>query len=433
MTPSPTTRSLARSAELLERAERLVPAYTQTLSKNPTQWVRGVAPAYLERGSGAHVWDVDGNRYIDFPMALGPVILGHADPAVTGAIERQLRSGITFTLPHPIELDVAETIVEAVPGIEKVRFAKAGSDVTSAAVRLARAWTGRDHVIAGGYHGWHDWYVGSTTRDLGVPAATKELTDTFAFGDLASLDEALARQAGDTAAVILEPAGAIEPAPGFLEGVAERTRAAGALLVFDEIITGFRVARGGAQERYGVQADLVAFGKALGNGMPISALGGRAELMDLLAEVFFSGTHGGETLSLAAAQATLARLDDGAYEHLHRLGERLRDGVDQAIRAEGLEDWVSIDGVAPRTVVAIREPDGVQPDTLPAKSLVQQELVKRGVLFNGSNFICLAHSDDDIDHAVESYQAALAALASAMPDPAQALEGPALAPAFRSP
>ena len=425
------TRSLRESARLLARAGRVIPAFTQTLSKNPTQWVQGVAPAYVARASGAHVWDVDGNRYIDFPMALGPVILGYAHPAVDEAIERQLRDGIVFTLAHPIEVEVAERIVELVPGAERVRFAKTGSDATSAAVRLARAYTGRESVLACGYHGWHDWYIGSTSRAGGVPEAVRALIGTFEFNDLASLDAALDGQGGTTAAVILEPCGAEEPAPGFLTGVAERAHSAGAVLIFDEIITGFRLAAGGAQERYGVRADLATFGKALGNGMPISALAGRAELMDRLEDVFFSGTHGGETLSLAAARAVLDQLDARAYEDLYAKGEHLRAGIGQAIDAAGVGDWVKVGGAAPRTVVTIREP-ATAGNGLPAKTLVQQELVKRGVLFNGSNFICLAHSGEDLDLAVDAYRAAFARLAEGLSgDLLELLEGEPIQPAFR--
>jgi glutamate-1-semialdehyde aminotransferase len=409
----------------------VIPTFTQTLSKNPTQWVRGVAPAYLSRGSGAHVWDVDGNRYIDFPMALGPIILGHAHPAVNEAIVRQLQDGIVFTLPHPIEVDVAERIAGLVPGAERVRFGKTGSDATSAAIRLARACTGRDAVLACGYHGWHDWYIGSTSRAAGVPDAVRKLIGTFAFNDLDSLDDALNRQGGEAAAVILEPCGAQEPAPGFLAGVVARAHAAGAVVIFDEIITGFRLAAGGAQERYGVQADLATYGKALGNGMPISALVGKAELMDRLEDVFFSGTHGGETLSLTAAQTVLDYLDAGAYEALYAKGEYLRAGIQLAIERAGVADWVRISGAAPRTVVTIREP-AVGGPGLPAKTLVQQELVKRGVLFNGSNFICLAHSDEDLDQAVDAYSAAFSRLADGLAgDLSALLEGPPLQPAFR--
>jgi glutamate-1-semialdehyde aminotransferase len=425
------TRDLRRSSSLLERARRIIPAVTQTLSKNPTQWVEGVAPAYLVRASGAHVWDADDNRYVDFPMALGPVLLGHADQGVNEAIGRQLENGITFTLPHPIEVEVAERIVELVPGIERIRFGKTGSDVTSAAVRLARACTGREAVLAGGYHGWHDWYIGSTSRHAGVPEAVRALVGTFAFNDLDSLDAALAERRDAVAAVILEPCAAEEPAPGFLEGVVERAHAAGALVVFDEIITGFRLAAGGAQERYGVRADLVAFGKALGNGMPISALAGRAELMDRLEDVFFSGTHGGETLSLAAAGAVLDRLDGDFYAELYAKGEHLRAGIQKGIEAAGVADSVRVGGAAPWVVVTIREPDGAGPG-LPAKTLVQQELLKRGVLFNGSNFICAAHSDEDIELAIDAYGDAFRRLADGLEgDLTSLLEGPPLQPAFR--
>jgi glutamate-1-semialdehyde aminotransferase len=426
-------RSLEQSARLLERARRVIPALAQTLSKNPTQWVQGVAPNYLARGKGAHVWDVDGNEFIDFPMALGPLILGHADPAVEEAIVRQLRAGIVFTLSHPIEVEIAERVVDLVPGAERVRFAKTGSDVTTAAVRLARACTGRDMVLVCGYHGWHDWYIGSTSRSLGVPQEVRALTGTFAFNNLTSLEAALEQQRGRTAAVVLEPCGVYEPDPGFLEGVLERAHGSGALVVFDEVITGFRLAPGGAQERYGVQADLVVFGKALGNGMPISAIAGRGELMDRLEDVFFSGTHGGEALSLAAAGAVLDRLDARAYASLYSKGERLRAGIQRAIDAAGVAEWVEVSGAAPRTVVTIREPvvAGVGAG-LPAKTLVQQELVKRGVLFNGSNFICLAHSDEDIEVAVDAYSQALALLAEGIAgDLLGMLEGDLLQPAFR--
>lgn len=424
------TRDLRRSSSLLERARRVIPAVTQTLSKNPTQWVEGVAPAYLARASGAHVWDVDGNRYVDFPMALGPVLLGHADQGVNEAIRRQLEDGIAFTLPHPIEVEVAERIVGLVPGVERIRFGKTGSDVTSAAVRLARACTGREAVLACGYHGWHDWYIGSTSRNAGVPEAVRALIGTFAFNDLDSLDAALAERRETVAAVILEPCAAEEPAPGFLEGVVQRAHEAGAVVVFDEIITGFRLALGGAQEHYGVEADLVAFGKALGNGMPISALAGPAALMDRLEDVFFSGTHGGETLSLAAAGAVLDRLDTDFYEALYATGERLRVGIQQGIEAARVADWVTVSGAAPRTVVTIREPDAAA--GLPAKTLVQQELLKRGVLFNGSNFICAAHSDEDLALTIDAYGDAFQRLAEGLEgDLTALLEGPPLQPAFR--
>ncbi|HXC45974.1 MAG TPA: aminotransferase class III-fold pyridoxal phosphate-dependent enzyme, partial [Solirubrobacteraceae bacterium] len=405
--PHVKTRSLYRSEELSCRGREVIPGVSQTLSKGPTQWVQGVAPAYLQRAQGAYVWDVDGNRYLDFPMALGPVLLGHRHPSVERAIVEQLRSGIVFSLPHPIEIEVAERIVALVPGAERVRFAKSGSDVTSAAVRLARAHTGRERVIVTGYHGWHDWYIGSTSRHLGVPRAVRSLAEPVVFGDLAALAVALQRHPGEVACVVCEPIGASEPAPALLEEMVELAHSHGALAVFDEVISGFRLAPGGAQQYFGVRADLACFGKALGNGMPISALAGPASLMDELQDVFFSGTHGGETLSLAAAQATLEVLaGEPVHEHLWRLGRRLQEGILAAIARHGLERWVSCSGAAPWTIVSVREPN---PDstTLPAKSLLQQEMIKREILFNGSNFISWAHTEIDIDFAIEAYDGAL--------------------------
>jgi glutamate-1-semialdehyde aminotransferase len=427
-------RELTRSLELQRRARGLIPGGSQTLSKGPSQWAQGIAPGYLRRGRGARVQDVDGNWYLDFPMALGPIVLGYRHAAVDDAIREQLADGIVFSLPHPLEIEVAERIARVVPNAERVRFAKSGSDVTSAAIRLARACTGRERVLSAGYHGWHDWYIGSTAWNDGVPRAVRELTETFGWGDLEWLRAAFASEAGQVAAVIVEPVGAAEPDSDYLRGVVELAHEHGALAIFDEVITGLRLAPGGAQERYGVRADLVCLGKALGNGMPISALAGRASVMDELAHVFFSGTHGGETLSLAAARATLdVMAREPVHEHLWELGERLQQGIGAAIRDNGLQDWVTCAGAAPWTIVSVREPDP-RGATLPAKTLLQQEMLKRGVLYNGSNFICLAHSRGDIDEAIDVYEQSLARLAQALPDGLhERLQAAPLAPIFRAP
>ena len=244
-------------------------------------------------------------------MALGPVILGYAEPVVDDAVRAQLDQGITFSLSHPLEAEVAERIIALCPGVEAVRFAKSGSDAVSAAIRAARALTGRDLVLAAGYHGWHDWYIGSTTRDLGVPKAVADLTMTFRFGDLDHLRSVLERHPGEVAAVVVEPSGAEVPEPGHLQAIVDLAHEHGALAVFDEIITGFRLAPGGARQRYGVVPDLSCYGKALGNGMPIAAVAGAWPTMRIFEDVFFSGTHGGETLSLAAARAVLDTVADG--------------------------------------------------------------------------------------------------------------------------
>ena len=422
---------LKRSSELLARARSLIPGASQTMSKGPTQWAQGVAPTFVQRASGCRVWDVDGNEYLDFPMGLGPVLLGHGHPAVTAAIKAQLEDGITFTLPHPLEIEVAERIVAAVPSAERVRFAKTGSDVTSAAVRLARALTGRDRVIVAGYHGWHDWYIGTTSWRLGVPSAVAALVDSVPPVDFDAVAEALERHRGTVAAVIIEPAGSKEPQAGQLQALVDLVHEHGALAIFDEIVTGFRLAPGGAQEHYGARPDLTCLGKALGNGMPISALAGPAEHMDALDRVFFSGTHGGEALSLAAAAATLDVIAaEPVTQHLWEQGRALQEGVRAAVDRHGLGEWVTCSGPAPMAIVTVREPSSA--GALLAKTLLQQELLKRGVLYNGTHLLSYAHRAQDIAEAVDAYGEAFALLAAALPDRLdEYLEAEPVGPVFR--
>jgi glutamate-1-semialdehyde 2,1-aminomutase len=301
----PVERSLpviTRSDEWYARATGLIPGYTQTLAKGPAQHVGGVAPKYLQRGKGSHVWDVDGNEFIDFSMAIGPLSLGYGYDAVDRAIREQLEDGITFSMMHPLEVEVAELVREVVPNAEMVRYSKTGADVTSAAVRLARAFTGRSKVICCGYHGWHDWYISVTDRALGVPNAVQSLTLSFNYNDMESVTAALDE---NTACAILEPMIFDEPRDGFLQELKAACQRNGTLLIFDEMWTGFRFALGGAQQRFGVQADLMCYSKAIANGMPLAVLAGRGDVMRLFEkDVFFYTTFGGEALSLAAAKAT---------------------------------------------------------------------------------------------------------------------------------
>jgi glutamate-1-semialdehyde aminotransferase len=410
------------------RGERVIPLGTQTFSKSPTQFVQGATPIYLERGRGAHVWDVDGNEYIDYPMALGPVILGYAEPAVDAAIAAQLRDGITFTLMHPLEVEVAERIVDMCPGVEAVRFAKSGSDAVSAAVRAARAITGRDVVLSGGYHGWHDWYIGTTTRDAGVPDAVAALTIAFPFGDIDALAATLAAAAGTVAAVVIEPAGATVPEPAYLQAVVDLAHEHGALAIFDEVITGFRLAPGGARERYGVIPDLSCYGKALGNGMPIAAVAGAWDVMGVFEEIFFSGTHGGEALSLAAARAVLDTIADGSVlAGIETMGRRLLDAFVSRVASHDVSDRVIVGGEPQRTVVSFPGADA-----LVTRSWVQQTLAQAGILFNGSMFICARHTEADIDRTIEAFDHSLSAISDG-DDLSARLVGDPVQPVFRQP
>ena len=260
--PAP-KRPVGQSQAWLARSRKVIPGCAQTFSKGYTQYVQGVAPVFLRRGKGCRVWDVDGNEYIDYVQGLLPNILGYAIDEVNSAVAAQLAEGHSFTLPHPIEVELAERLTRLIPCAEMVRFGKNGSDVTSAAVRVSRAFTGRERIACCGYHGWQDWYIGSTTRNGGVPGAVRELTHPFRYNDLSSLQTVLEEHSGQFAAVIMEPVNFVEPVPGFLQGVKDLAQKHGALLIFDEICSGFHFGLGGAQKGFGVVPDLATFGKAM--------------------------------------------------------------------------------------------------------------------------------------------------------------------------
>jgi glutamate-1-semialdehyde aminotransferase len=426
--PLATGRSIAASEALWERARRVIPAGTQTLSKAPSQFVDGFSPKFLRRGKGSHVWDVDGNEYIDYPMALGPILLGYDHPAVTEAVVAQVHEGTTFTLMHPLEVELAELLVELIPCAERVRFAKNGADATGGAIRAARAITAREHVIATGYHGYHDWYIASTERDAGVPAVNRELIHTVPFDDLRALDECLRRQ--PTAAVIMEIPGH-QPSDGYLQAALELAHRHGALFVLDEIVTGFRYALGGAQELYGLTPDLACFGKGMANGYPLAAVVGREAPMRAFEEIFFSMTYSGETLSLAAALATIGVLrGEPVLEHIWARGAELREGIRRL--AEGVSFGVELAGNPPRSAIGFPGDDG-RPSTL-LRGLFLQECHRRGVLFGGPIFTTYSHSEQDIARTLEAVEAAFEHMDGAHRhgDVESRLEGRAPGVVFRS-
>lgn len=417
------------SDDLYGRATGLIPAHTQTLAKGPTQYVNGVAPKYIQRGKGARVWDVDGNEYLDYNAGIGPISLGYAYKPVDDAIQRQLADGITFSLVHPLEVEVAELIHRVVPNAEAVRFGKTGAEVTSAAVRLARAYTGRDHVLCCGYHGWHDWYIGVSARDAGVPQAVKTLVHTFQYNDLDSIRAALDE---NTACVILEPMVFDFPAPGFLETLQALCRANGTLLIFDEMWTGFRWALGGAQAYFGVTPDLACYSKAIANGMPLAVLTGRADVMALLdEEVFFFSTFGGEALSLAAARATIDEMQaQNVPAYLSYIGEQLQEGYNELAAHLGLKHVTQCIGYPARTMVTFAP---AAADPLLLKSLVQQEMIKRGILWSGFHNVTFAHTTRDVDYTLEAYRDVLTMLRLALKNGcvAEQLRGIPVQPVFR--
>jgi glutamate-1-semialdehyde 2,1-aminomutase/spore coat polysaccharide biosynthesis protein SpsF len=431
-TGSAAKRPLAQSQEWLERAKRVIPGCAQTFSKGYTQYVQGIAPVFLQRGKGCRVWDVDGNEYIDYVQGLLPNILGYAHDEINAAAAAQLREGHSFSLPHPIEVQLAERLTRLIPCAEMVRFGKNGSDATSGAVRAARAFTGRDRIACCGYHGWQDWYIGSTTRNAGVPLAVRQLTHPFPYNDLSSLEKLFNEHRDEFAAVIMEPVNFVEPSPGFLAGVKELAHKNGALLIFDEICTGFHFGLGGAQKLFGVTPDLACFGKAMGNGFPISCVLGRADVMRVFSEIFFSFTFAGEVASMAAAMKVLDILEStDALARIEANGRTLQDGVNTMVKEAGLGTRIKAIGRSQWSLLKFTEENGADSPLL--KNLFQQEALKRGVLLLVTHNMTAAHETSAIHQTLETYAEVIKTLADWLQDsdPARFLEGPMSQPVFR--
>ena len=420
--------SIKESDAIFSRSQGLIPAHTQTLAKGPTQWIKGVAPKYLKRGKGSHVWDVDGNEYIDFNMGIGPISLGYCYDRVDEAIIRQLRDGITFSLMHPLEVELSEKIRSIVPNAESVRFSKTGCDATTAAVRVSRAFTKREKVLCCGYHGWHDWYIAVTDRNAGIPEGVKDLTFTINYNDTDSLIQSID---SDTACLILEPFVFEEAKKAFLKEIKEICEKNGTLLIFDEMWTGFRIAVGGAQEFFGVTPDLACYSKAIANGMPISAITGRRDIMNLFdKDVFFFTTFGGEALSLAAAMATIDEIvEKNVPQYLDEQGAKLKNGYNSIAQRLG-NDYTKCSGYNCRTIITF---DAAAGNPLEMKSLVQQEMIKRGILWGGFHNMCYSHTDEDIEYTLRAYEDVLPILKRAVEEKnvASYLKGEPVEPVFR--
>jgi glutamate-1-semialdehyde 2,1-aminomutase len=416
------------SDKLYHRAKKLIPSVTQTLAKGPGQYVKGIAPKYLVKGKGSHVWDVDGNEYIDYNMGIGPLSLGYSFKETNDAIKKQLEDGITFSLMHPLEVEVAELINEIIPNAESVRFSKTGADVASAAIRLARAYTGKNSVLCCGYHGWHDWYISVTDRNKGIPGTTMDNTYTFNYNDIESVIDSID---DDTAAIILEPFVFDAPKDNFLENLRQICTDRNIVLIFDEMWTGFRVALGGAQEFFGIKADIACFSKAVANGMPISILTGKKEILALLEkDVFFFTTFGGEALSLAAAKATINFMkENNVQAYLEKQGAKLKYGYNKIAEEYGMS-YTRCIGFPCRTMITF---DASAGNPLEIKSLFQQEMIKRGILWNGFHNMSYSHSDEDIEYTLKTYRIVLEIIKKAVDekDILGHLKGLPVEPVFR--
>ncbi len=425
-------QSFAMSRELQSRAHEIIPGGCHTYAKGDDQFPY-LSPGFIERGQGCHVWDVDGNEYIEYGMGCRAVSLGHAFEPVTRAVANVLGDGTNFTRPAKIEVECAEELLGMIDGAEMCKFAKDGSTVTTAALKLARAYTGRDRIALCKDHPFfaiHDWFIGTTEIKGGIPAAERSLSLTFRYNDPESLERLFRKYPGEIAAIILEPAKYSDPEDDFLHKAKELCHRAGALFILDEMITGFRWHNGGAQKVYNIVPDLSTFGKALANGFAASALVGLRKYMEPSGlyhdreRVFaLSTTHGAETPGLAAAMATMRYYQNNpVIEVLEQQGTKLTNGLRPLIEKHGLEHYVEIVGKPCNLVFATRDADGKPSQHF--RCLLMQELIKEGVL-GPSLVISYSHSDEDIAQTVMAFEKALAVYGLALEHgPQQYLVGP---------
>jgi len=417
----------------------VVPGGAHTYAKGDDQFPEGCAPI-MERGSGCRVWDVDGNEYIEYGMGLRAVTLGHGYPAVADAVASQLGHGTNFVRPSRLELEAAETFLGLVTRAEMVKFTKDGSTANTAAVKLARAFTGRERValcVDHPFFSYDDWAMVATPVRGGIPADVEDLTLTFHYNDLESVEELLQRHPGQIACFVLEPERTAPPTDGFLARLQELLRADGALLVFDENVTGFRWHTGGAQEVHGITPDLSTWGKGIANGFALSALAGRREVMELggldhdCERVFLlSTTHGAEHVGLAAGIATMTTYaTEPVIETLHARGERLRAGVEEVARAHGVRDHFTVAGRGSCLFFGTADAEGRPSQAF--RTLFLQETITRGLLAP-SFVVSYSHGEDDVDRTIEIVDEALPTYAAALEDGIERfLRGRPVQPVYR--
>ncbi|HEY1802811.1 MAG TPA: glutamate-1-semialdehyde 2,1-aminomutase [Terriglobales bacterium] len=435
----PKTFAAVESRRLRSKSHSLIPGGAHTYAKGDDQFPEQ-APAFIVRGKGCHVWDVDGNEFIEYGMGLRSVTLGHAFGPVVDAAYQQMLLGSNFTRPARIEVDYAEELLSVLPNADMVKFAKNGSDVTTAAVKLARAFTGRDLVAICSDHPFFsvdDWFIGKTNMNAGIPQVIQDLTVSFRFNDIESVKRLFAEYSGQIACVMLEPATAEAPKNNFLGELKQLCETNGSLFILDETITGFRWHMSGAQAIYGVVPDLCTFGKGMGNGFAIAALAGKREIMRLggldhdRERVFLlSTTHGAEAHSLAAAWETLnVYRRCKVIEHLYQQGDRLRKGLNARIEHHGLGSYVELQGQASNLIYVTKNPEGERSQSF--RTLFLQELIRRGIIAP-SFVVSFSHSDEDIDRTIEAVDQALAVYAKACEDGVEKyLQGRAVKPVNR--
>jgi glutamate-1-semialdehyde 2,1-aminomutase len=385
---------------LRDRHDQLVPMGTMVSSKGRFRYCDGFGPEFIIDGDGCQVKGSNDKWYVDWACGLGAITLGHRRGLMGDAI--------SWPMPSTAEVDLAELVCRMVPCAEAVRFMKNGSDATAAAVRLARAFTGREKIVRCGYHGWNDIFLNADYAEKkGVPQCVRDLTVSVPFGDLESLEDHLLK--GDVAAFILEPAPLCAPKDWYLRMVKDSCEKVGTVLIFDEVITGFRMAAGGAQQVYGVTPDLTAAGKAMGNGHPISVVCGRHDIMECWGETHLSGTHFGEVHAMRAAVYTLSKMDnDDFWQHQAWIGKALIDGYTAAAAKHNLSGRTRIRGLPHHT--------NIEWDNPAQQTLFTQEMLRHGVMVASGQFVCLAHNSEAVEQTVKAYDESMAVVADALGD-----------------
>ena len=394
----------SKSEETLLEALKVIPLGSQTIGKSLRVFPYGVSPYFVNSASGSYTWDIDGNKYIDMINSLYSVILGHNDEHVMQAVLAQLNKGVNFSLSSVLELTLARKVIELVPCAEMVKFGKNGSDVTSLAVRLARAYTNKQHIFVCGYHGWQDWFVSSNkVLGLGVPSHEQAFVHAFQYNDIDQLAALFTKFEGNIAGVIMEPLPFEFPNNGYLQKVRQLCDISNAILIFDEMVTGFRVSLGGAQEYFNVTPDLACFGKAIANGFPLSVLAGREKIMQTLDRVFYTLTHGGETLSLAAAIAVLNKLEDeNVLKRICFFGDKFKMGLQKIINKHNLCNIMRLRGHP--TIFILEFCDFEKYDKEQLRTWYMQEILKHSVLCFGIHSFTYSHVNDiDIQVLLDIY------------------------------
>ena len=420
---------VSRSLQTYERAGQLIPGWTQLISRRADQFANGVNPVYAQRAKGSRFVDIDENEWIDWVNAVGAIILGHADDVVNAAVKAQIDQGSIYTLSSPLEIELAEELVQTIPSAEMVRYTKGGGEACAVAVRIARGVTGRDKVLICGYHGWHDWYQAANfgvdpesgeypfagIEPIGVPRALAGTVIPFKYGDLQALADLLDEHAGEVAAIQMEPARSELPPEGYLQGVQAIAKQHGVILIFDEVSCGWRYRIGGIQEAVGVTPDMTVVAKAMSNGYPMGAVVGSREVMEPAARMFISSSYWSDNIGLAAALTTIRELKRrGAEERFRAMGEQLRSALNQAMAAAGLAG--ACVGLYSNPSVSFTLPTNTLPsDTDPAEAVRQenvlrrklntlfiQEMARHGVHTLTTFMATLAHTQTDIEYTAEA-------------------------------